>query len=97
MAQKLFRKLSQWFFDFGEIIIIILVIAVATSFIWLPILIAQLSYGDWTCAIKYCVVLKDSDSALQEFESKKYGTIKMADGSYGEYGISMKEKESNGK
>lgn len=44
-----------------EVLIIIALVAVITSWIWLPPTVAQLTYGDWTCAYKKCVVIINGD------------------------------------
>lgn len=83
MERKLHRKLSQCFSDFTGILIIILVIVLASSFIWVPIVAAQLSYNDWTCAFKECVIVKGAPWV--EMTHEDYGTTRMEEFDNGEF------------
>lgn len=44
--------------DWLGLLVLVLFISV---WLWLPPLLAQLNYGDWTCAYKKCVVIKEED------------------------------------
>ena len=43
------------------ILFVIAFILFLTSWLWLPPLSAQLAYGDWSCAYKKCVVVKEKE------------------------------------
>ena len=43
------------------VLTIVTILAIITSWIWLPPTVAQLTYGDWTCAYKKCVVIINGD------------------------------------
>lgn len=45
--------------EVGYILFIVFMIALCTSWLWFPPLLASLTYGDWTCAYKECVIIKD--------------------------------------
>lgn len=52
------KKLWKNIKDLLPLIGIILFISI---WLWLPPLLAQLNYGDWTCAYKECVVIKGGE------------------------------------
>lgn len=41
-----------------DLLLLIGLILFISIWLWLPPLLAQLSYGDWTCAYKECVVIR---------------------------------------
>lgn len=43
----------------GYALLVIAFLIFITSWLWLPPLSAQLAYGDWSCAYKKCVVVKE--------------------------------------
>ena len=54
-------KLKTAFCNIGHILFVIVFLLFMTSWIWLPPLSAQLAYGDWSCAYKKCVVVKEEE------------------------------------
>lgn len=54
-------KLKTAFYDLGYILLAVAFTLFITSWLWLPPLSAQLSYGDWSCAYKKCVVVKEGE------------------------------------
>lgn len=52
-------KLKTVLDNIGYILLAIAFLLFMTSWIWLPPLSAQLAYGDWSCAYKKCVVVKE--------------------------------------
>ena len=52
------KKLWENIKDLLPLIGIILLISI---WLWLPPLLAQINYGDWTCAYKKCVVIKGGE------------------------------------
>ncbi len=44
--------------DIKDLLPLIGIILFISIWVWLPPLLAQLNYGDWTCAYKKCVVIK---------------------------------------
>lgn len=54
------NRLAKWLKnDAFEVLVFIFLIALVTSWLWFPPLWANLTYGDWTCAYKECVVIKE--------------------------------------
>lgn len=47
--------------NIGDTLLAIALLLFLTSWLWLPPLWAQLSYGDWSCAYKKCVVVKEEE------------------------------------
>lgn len=47
--------------NIGSILFIIAFLLFITSWLWLPPLWSQLAYGDWSCAYKKCVVVKEEE------------------------------------
>ena len=45
----------------SSVLLYIFLVALVTSWLWLPPLWATLAYGDWTCAYKECVVVKGDE------------------------------------
>ena len=54
-------KIKTAFYNIGYILLAIAFLVFITSWLWLPPLWAQLSYGDWSCAYKRCVVVKEEE------------------------------------
>lgn len=54
-------KLKAALDDIGCILLVIAFLIFITSWLWLPPIWAQLSYGDWSCAYKKCVVIKEKE------------------------------------
>ena len=54
-------KLKTAFYNTGYILLVVAFMLFLTSWLWLPPLSAQLSYGDWSCAYKKCVVVKEEE------------------------------------
>lgn len=57
------KKLLSNIKDYLGLLALILVISI---WLWLPPLLAQLTYSDWTCAYKKCVVIKEQDNAKDQ-------------------------------
>lgn len=56
------NKLAKFLkYKVGYVLFIVFMIAVCTSWLWVPPLVASLAYGDWTCAYKECVVIKGGE------------------------------------
>lgn len=45
--------------DIKYCVFVCIIVAIFTSWLWVPPLVAALTYGDWTCAYKECVVIKE--------------------------------------
>ena len=54
-------KLKTTFYNTGYILLVVAFMLFLTSWLWLPPLSAQLAYGDWSCAYKKCVVVKEKE------------------------------------
>ena len=54
-------KLKTAFYNTGYILLVVTFMLFLTSWLWLPPLSAQLAYGDWSCAYKKCVVVKEEE------------------------------------
>lgn len=54
-------KLKTALYNIGYISLVIAFLIFITSWLWLPPLWAQLAYGDWSCAYKKCVVVKEEE------------------------------------
>lgn len=54
-------KLKTVLDNIGYILLAIAFLLFLTSWLWLPPLSAQLAYGDWSCAYKKCVVVKEKE------------------------------------
>ena len=54
-------KLKTALYNIGHSLLVIAFLLFLTSWLWLPPLWAQLSYGDWSCAYKKCVVVKEGE------------------------------------
>ena len=54
-------KLKTAFYNTGYILLVVAFMLFLTSWLWLPPLSAQLAYGDWSCAYKKCVVVKEKE------------------------------------
>ena len=54
-------KLKTALDNIGHILFVIVFLLFMTSWLWLPPLSAQLAYGDWSCAYKKCVVVKEKE------------------------------------
>ena len=54
-------KLKTAFYNTGYILLVVTFMLFLTSWLWLPPLSAQLAYGDWSCAYKKCVVVKEKE------------------------------------
>ena len=54
-------KLKTALYNTGYILLVVAFMLFITSWLWLPPLSAQLSYGDWSCAYKKCVVVKGEE------------------------------------
>ena len=54
-------RLKTALYNTGYILFVIAFMLFLTSWLWLPPLCAQLSYGDWSCAYKKCVVVKEEE------------------------------------
>lgn len=52
-------KLKTALYNIGYILLAIAFLLFIASWLWLPPLWAQLAYGDWSCAYKKCVVVKE--------------------------------------
>lgn len=51
--KKLFSNIKDWLWILALVLFI-------SAWLWLPPLLAQLCYDDWTCAYKKCVVIKEA-------------------------------------
>lgn len=54
-------RLKTAFYNTGYILLAVAFMLFLTSWLWLPPLSAQLAYGDWSCAYKKCVVVKEEE------------------------------------
>ena len=54
-------KLKTALYNIGHSLLVIAFLLFLTSWLWLPPLSAQLAYGDWSCAYKKCVVVKEKE------------------------------------
>ena len=54
-------KLKTALYNIGHILFVIAFLLFMTSWLWLPPLSAQLAYGDWSCAYKKCVIVKEKE------------------------------------
>lgn len=54
-------KLETALYNIGYILLVIAFLLFITSWLWLPPLWGQLAYGDWSCAYKKCVVVKEEE------------------------------------
>lgn len=52
-------KLKTALYNIGDILLLVVFLLFVTSWLWLPPLCSQLAYGDWSCAYKKCVVVKE--------------------------------------
>ena len=52
--KKLLSNIKDWL----RLLALVLFISI---WLWLPPLLAQLNYGDWACAYKKCVVIKEEE------------------------------------
>ena len=54
-------KLKTVLYNIGYILLLVVFLLFITIWLWLPPLWSQLAYGDWSCAYKKCVVVKDEE------------------------------------
>ena len=59
-------KLKTVLCNIGDKLLVIALLLLITSWLWLPPLCAQLSYGDWSCAYKKCVVLRRNNDTSEQ-------------------------------
>lgn len=52
--KKFFSGIKDW-------LALLALIAFSSIWLWLPPLLAQVNYGDWTCAYKKCVIIKEEE------------------------------------
>ena len=55
------NKLKTALYNIGYILLLVAFLLFITSWLWLPPLCSQLAYGDWSCAYKKCVVVKEEE------------------------------------
>lgn len=54
-------KLKTALYNIGDILLLGAFLIFITSWLWLPPLCSQLAYGDWSCAYKKCVIVKEEE------------------------------------
>ena len=54
-------RLKTALYNTGHILLVVAFMLFLTSWLWLPPLWSQLAYGDWSCAYKKCVVVKEEE------------------------------------
>ena len=60
-GERMKDKLKTVLCNIGDKLLVIALLLLITSWLWLPPLSAQLAYGDWSCAYKKCVVVKEKE------------------------------------